>query len=88
MARRAVLPIVDGRKLEQEARLMELFERVDAELLVLARYMQILTGDACHYFEGRAINIHHSFLPGFKGARAYHQAHARGSSSSARRHTM
>jgi formyltetrahydrofolate deformylase len=72
------LPIIDGRKQEQERRLIELFERIDAELLVLARYMQILTADACRYFEGRAINIHHSFLPGFKGAKAYHQAHARG----------
>jgi formyltetrahydrofolate deformylase len=72
------LPIIDGRKQEQEKRLIELFERVDAELLVLARYMQILTLDACRYFDGRAINIHHSFLPGFKGAKAYHQAHVRG----------
>lgn len=72
------LPVLDGRKLEQERRLIELFEKVDGELLVLARYMQILTADACRYFAGRAINIHHSFLPGFKGAKAYHQAHARG----------
>ena len=72
------LPIIDGRKQEQERRLMELCEKVDAELLVLARYMQILTADACRYFEGKAINIHHSFLPGFKGAKAYHQAHERG----------
>ncbi len=72
------LPIIDGRKGEQEQRLIELFERVDAELLVLARYMQILTADACRYFEGKAINIHHSFLPGFKGAKAYHQAYERG----------
>ena len=72
------LPIIDGRKAEQERRLMELFERVEAELLVLARYMQVLTPEACRYFEGRAINIHHSFLPGFKGAKAYHQAHTRG----------
>ena len=72
------LPVIDGRKAEQERRLIELFEQVDAELLVLARYMQILTPDTCRYFEGRAINIHQSFLPGFKGAKAYHQAHARG----------
>jgi len=72
------LPIIDGRKQEQERRLIELFERVDAELLVLARYMQVLTPEACRYFEERAINIHHSFLPGFKGAKAYHQAHTRG----------
>jgi formyltetrahydrofolate deformylase len=72
------LPVIDGRKAEQEARMREVFDRSGAELLVLARYMQILTADACEYFEGRAINIHHSFLPGFKGARAYHQAHLRG----------
>ena len=72
------LPILDGRKTEQEQRLIELFAQVDAELLVLARYMQILTPEACRHFDGRAINIHHSFLPGFKGAKAYHQAHTRG----------
>ena len=72
------LPVIDGRKAEQELRMREVFERSGAELLVLARYMQILTADACQYFEGRAINIHHSFLPGFKGARAYYQAFERG----------
>ncbi len=72
------LPVLDGRKAEQEQRVIELFEKIDGELLVLARYMQILTANACGYFSGRAINIHHSFLPGFKGAKAYHQAHARG----------
>lgn len=72
------LPVLDGRKVEQERRMIELFEKVDGELLVLARYMQILTPEACEYFAGRAINIHHSFLPGFKGAKAYHQAHTRG----------
>lgn len=72
------LPVIDGRKAEQEKRIVELFEKVDGELLVLARYMQILTTDACKYFAGKAINIHHSFLPGFKGAKAYHQAHERG----------
>ncbi|HEY6640720.1 formyltetrahydrofolate deformylase [Povalibacter sp.] len=72
------LPVIDGRKAEQEKRIIDLFEKVDGELLVLARYMQILTPPACDYFAGRAINIHHSFLPGFKGAKAYHQAHARG----------
>ena len=71
-------PVIDGRQGEQEKRMIELFEKVDGELLVLARYMQILTAAACTYFAGSAINIHHSFLPGFKGARAYHQAHARG----------
>jgi formyltetrahydrofolate deformylase len=72
------LPIIDGRRQEQEQRLIELFASADAELLVLARYMQILSADACRHFDGRAINIHHSFLPGFKGARPYHQAHQRG----------
>ncbi len=72
------LPVIDGRKADQEERVIEIFERVDAELLVLARYMQILSAQACSYFVERAINIHHSFLPGFKGARAYHQAHTRG----------
>jgi formyltetrahydrofolate deformylase len=72
------LPVLDGRKVDQERRMIELFEKVEGELLVLARYMQILTPAACEYFAGRAINIHHSFLPGFKGAKAYHQAHARG----------
>ncbi|MCP5339062.1 MAG: formyltetrahydrofolate deformylase [Steroidobacteraceae bacterium] len=71
-------PISDGRKIEQEHRILELLERIDAELLVLARYMQVLTPEACARLVGRAINIHHSFLPGFKGARAYHQAYARG----------
>ena len=72
------LPIIDGRKAEQERRLIELFEKAEAQLLVLARYMQILSAEACRYFEGKAINIHHSFLPGFKGAKAYHQAYERG----------
>lgn len=71
-------PMTEGRKQEQEARIQELFERVDGELLVLARYMQILSPALCAYFSGKAINIHHSFLPGFKGARPYHQAHERG----------
>lgn len=71
-------PVGEGRKAEQEQRIYELVDRSDAELLVLARYMQILSAEACAHFAGRAINIHHSFLPGFKGAKAYHQAHARG----------
>jgi formyltetrahydrofolate deformylase len=71
-------PLVNQQKADQERRIIELFESTDSELLVLARYMQILSDDACRYFDGRAINIHHSFLPGFKGARPYHQAHARG----------
>jgi formyltetrahydrofolate deformylase len=72
------LPLLEGRRQEQERQLIELFEKADAELFVLARYMQILSAEACRYFEDRAINIHHSFLPGFKGAKAYHQAFGRG----------
>jgi len=71
-------PIEPGRKAEQETRMLELFSASGAELLVLARYMQILTDRACEYLEGRCINIHHSFLPGFKGAKPYHQAYERG----------
>ncbi|MEM1411036.1 MAG: formyltetrahydrofolate deformylase [Pseudomonadota bacterium] len=72
------LPIEAGKKPEQEARILDRFEESGAELLVLARYMQILTPHACEVLAGRAINIHHSFLPGFKGARPYHQAFKRG----------
>lgn len=72
------LPIEPGRKEEQEAKLLALVTELDADLLVLARYMQILTDKACRELAGRAINIHHSFLPGFKGAQPYHQAYARG----------
>ena len=72
------LPIEDGRKDEQEERLLALFEETESELLVLARYMQILSPTACAQLAGRAINIHHSFLPGFKGARPYQQAFDRG----------
>ena len=71
-------PIGDEGKQAQEQRILELFDSVEAELLVLARYMQILSPAACEKFAGRAINIHHSFLPGFKGARPYHQAFDRG----------
>jgi formyltetrahydrofolate deformylase len=72
------LPIGPDGKLAQEARLLELYESSGAELLVLARYMQVLSATACRRLAGRAINIHHSFLPGFKGARPYHQAYERG----------
>jgi formyltetrahydrofolate deformylase len=71
-------PIEPGRKAEQEARLLELFDSTGSDLLVLARYMQILTDAACARLNGRCINIHHSFLPGFKGAKPYHQAFERG----------
>jgi formyltetrahydrofolate deformylase len=65
-------------KAASEAKLVTLMEQTGAELLVLARYMQILSADACKALAGRCINIHHSFLPSFKGASPYHQAHARG----------
>ncbi len=71
-------PIEAGRKPEQEAQILALFDDTNSALLVLARYMQILTAHACESLAGRAINIHHSFLPGFKGARPYHRAYARG----------
>jgi formyltetrahydrofolate deformylase len=71
-------PIEPGKKLEQEARILDLFDSSGAELLVLARYMQVLSDEACRKLAGRCINIHHSFLPGFKGARPYHQAFERG----------
>ncbi|CAD5374525.1 Formyltetrahydrofolate deformylase [Rubrivivax sp. A210] len=67
-----------GDKPAQEARLLEHFSEAGAELLVLARYMQVLSDTLCQRLEGRCINIHHSFLPSFKGARPYHQAHERG----------
>lgn len=71
-------PIEPGKKPQQEAKILGLFEETESELLVLARYMQILTAHACETLAGRAINIHHSFLPGFKGARPYYQAYDRG----------
>jgi formyltetrahydrofolate deformylase len=71
-------PITPETKPQQEAQILDLFATTGAELLVLARYMQILSDDMSRKLEGRAINIHHSFLPGFKGARPYHQAHDRG----------
>ena len=73
------LPITDAAsKAAFEARVVAAVEANDIELVVLARYMQILSPELCAYLEGRAINIHHSFLPGFKGANPYKQAHARG----------
>jgi formyltetrahydrofolate deformylase len=72
------LPITKETKAEQEAAFLALVETERADLVVLARYMQILSPAMCARLEGRCINIHHSFLPGFKGARPYHQAHARG----------
>lgn len=65
-------------KAEQEARLLELVAETGAEAVILARYMQVLSNDLAGRLSGRAINIHHSFLPAFKGAKPYHQAHERG----------
>lgn len=72
------LPISKETKPEQEAKILEIMARHEVDLLVLARYMQILSDDLCTELKGRAINIHHSFLPSFKGAKPYHQAHERG----------
>ncbi len=72
------LPIARDTKPQQEARIREIVAETGAELVVLARYMQILSDEMARYLSGRCINIHHSFLPGFKGAKPYHQAHARG----------
>ena len=72
------LPMSKNNKPQQEADMLKLFADYNGDLLVLARYMQILSDDMCEKLQGRAINIHHSFLPSFKGARPYHQAHARG----------
>jgi formyltetrahydrofolate deformylase len=72
------VPVTAATKPEAEARLLHLVDELDAELVVLARYMQVLSDQTCKALHGRAINIHHSFLPGFKGARPYHQAYDRG----------
>jgi len=72
------LPVTRGSKEAQEARIWSLVQSTGADLVVLARYMQILSDDLAAKLSGRCINIHHSFLPGFKGAKPYHQAHARG----------
>ncbi len=72
------VPVTPETKPAAEARLFELVDEHEVDVVVLARYMQVLSDDACRRLEGRAINIHHSFLPGFKGARPYHQAHERG----------
>lgn len=72
------LPVSADSKREQERAILDLAAAEQIDLVVLARYMQILSADMCQALAGRAINIHHSFLPSFKGARPYHQAHARG----------
>ncbi len=72
------LPITPENKLEQEARLIELVEEQQVDVIILARYMQVLSDQLCRKLDGRVINIHHSFLPGFKGAKPYHRAYERG----------
>lgn len=72
------IPVTARNKAESEAELLKLVENEGVELVVLARYMQVLSDDLCRALAGRIINIHHSFLPSFKGAKPYHQAHARG----------
>jgi formyltetrahydrofolate deformylase len=72
------LPVSKDDRPAQEARIKAIVDETGAELVVLARYMQILSDDMAAFLSGRCINIHHSFLPGFKGAKPYHQAHARG----------
>ena len=72
------LPVTSGEKSAQEAKVRAVAEESGAELVVLARYMQILSDEQAAHFSGRCINIHHSFLPGFKGAKPYHQAFERG----------
>lgn len=72
------VPVTAATKPAAEARLLELVDELDVELVVLARYMQVLSDGLARKLDGRAINIHHSFLPSFKGAKPYHQAYARG----------
>ena len=72
------LPVTKGTKFEQEAELWKLIQETKTDIVVLARYMQVLSDGLSAKLQGRCINIHHSFLPGFKGAKPYHQAHQRG----------
>jgi formyltetrahydrofolate deformylase len=72
------IPVTKENKSEAEAQVLKIVEDEGVELVVLARYMQVLSDDLCKALSGRIINIHHSFLPSFKGAKPYHQAHARG----------
>lgn len=72
------LPVTDDNRVEQELAILDIMDREQASYLILARYMQILSDDLSTRLAGRCINIHHSFLPGFKGARPYHRAHERG----------
>ena len=73
-----LLPVTKETKREQEERVLQIVREREADVVVLARYMQVLSDWLCTELSGRVINIHHSFLPGFKGARPYHQAHDRG----------
>jgi formyltetrahydrofolate deformylase len=72
------IPVTAANKAAAESQLLAVIDETRTDLVVLARYMQILSGEVCKRVEGRMINIHHSFLPSFKGAKPYHQAHARG----------
>ena len=72
------VPVTSATKSDAEEQLMEIVDSTGSDLVVLARYMQVLSDDLCRRLSGRAINIHHSFLPSFKGARPYHQAFDRG----------
>lgn len=72
------LPVTEQNKAQQERRLLDIIAEDKVDLVVLARYMQVLSNDLCQHLAGRAINIHHSFLPSFKGAKPYHQAYTRG----------
>ncbi len=72
------LPVTAATRRDQQAAVLRLVDELEIDLVVLARYMQILTASTCERLRGRCINIHHSFLPGFKGQKPYHQAHARG----------
>ncbi|HBH88419.1 formyltetrahydrofolate deformylase [Ponticaulis sp.] len=72
------VPVTPDTKPQAEQAMFDIIEQTGAELTVLARYMQILSNDACQQLSGKCINIHHSFLPSFKGARPYHRAHERG----------
>lgn len=72
------LPVTKETKKQQERSILDIIEREQTDLVVLARYMQVLSPELCDILSGRCINIHHSFLPSFKGAQPYHQAHSRG----------
>jgi formyltetrahydrofolate deformylase len=72
------LPITPANKAEQEGKLLAMVDEQQVDLIILARYMQVLSDEVCRKLDGRVINIHHSFLPGFKGAKPYHRAYERG----------